>query len=63
MIPVKDVCWRHLLEGLGDVLVTADDELATGYFIRDILSLPQLPGQRSLPSCHYLKGECLWTLR
>ena len=38
-VSVKDVCWRHLLEGRGDVLVTAVDELATGDIIRDIIQL------------------------
>ena len=61
-VSVMDVCWRHLLEGRGDVLITAVDELAAGDVIRDLLRLPKLPGQRPLPSCHHLKGEYLWVL-
>ena len=45
------------MEGWGDVLTAAVDELTTGDVIGDLLRLPQLPGQRPLPSGHHLEGK------
>ena len=61
-IPVQNICWRQLLEGRGNMFITAVDELATGDVICDLLRLPQLPGQRSLPSCQHFKGEHVYIL-
>ena len=61
-VSVQNVCWHHLLEGWGYMLITAVDELAAGDVIRDLLRLPQLPGQRPLPSCQHLKGEHVYIL-
>ena len=44
------------------MLIAAIYELATGNIIRNLLCLSELPGQRPLPSCHHLKGECLRVL-
>ena len=59
-IPVQNISWRHLLEGRGNMFITAVDELATGNVICDLLGLPQLPGQRPLPSCQHFKGEHIY---
>ena len=42
------------------MLVAAIDKLATGNIIRDLLRLPELPGERSLPRSNYLEGERVW---
>ena len=57
LISAQDVCRGHLLEGGGNVLITAVDKLATGDVIRDLLRLPELPGQGPLACRHYLERE------
>ena len=57
LIPVENVSGCHLLEGGGDVFIAAVYELAAGDVVCDLLSLPKLPGQWSLPCCHHLKGK------
>ena len=61
-VSAQNVCWHHLLEGRGNMLVTAVDELAAGDVICYLLGLPQLPGQRPLPSCQHFKGEHIYIL-
>ena len=56
-VSVQDVCWGHLLEGRGDVLIAAVYELAAGDVVGDFLRLPQLPGERPLSRCHNFERE------
>ena len=44
------------------MLRTAVDELATGDVVSNFLGLPELPGQRPLPSCHHSEGKCFHIL-
>ena len=57
LISDENVSWCHLLEGGGNVLIAAIDELAARDVIRDLLRLPQLPGQWPLPCRDHHKGE------
>ena len=58
----KDVSRIHLLEDRGDVLVAAVGEQTAGDVIGDLLSLPELPGERPLPRCHHLERRRVWVL-
>ena len=46
-----------MLEGRGNVLIPAVDQLPAGDVVGDLLGLPQLSGQGPLSCCLHIEGE------